>query len=472
MKLTALFLLIGLMQLSASVYSQTTKLTLEMHNKKVVEVLEQIEKQSEFRFAYSSELIDMNRRVSLDINEKNIDETLDVLFDGTSVKHVVHDRYIMLYPKEMDSFSESISSQQQTITGIVTDNSGQPLPGVTVVVKGTTNGTVTNSDGQYSISSLPKNATLVFSFVGMKTQEVVITKQQQINVTMKEEAVNIDEVIAVGYGTVKKSDLTGAVANVTQKDLTAYPSANALQSIQGRAAGVTIQSVNGEPGGDFKIRVRGATSINASSNPLFVVDGLVGGTMPPPEDIASIEILKDASATAIYGSRGANGVVMITTKSGKVGKMKVKIDSYYSLQHEIGRLDLLNAREFSEYINEARGYEFYDLNAIETDTDWQEMIFQPSHVQNYQLSLSGGSEKAQYYVSGVYYDQKGVIKTSAFDRFSLTTNLKFDLSEFIRISLNSTLQSSLRNGVLTQTGGGVKNAGVVTAAQRFDPNQG
>jgi TonB-linked SusC/RagA family outer membrane protein len=301
---------------------------------------------------------------------------------------------------------------------------------------------------------------------------VVLNGRTTLTVVMEEETIGIDEVVAIGYGTVKKSDLTGAVANVTEEDLTAYPSTNAIQSMQGRAAGVTIQSVNAEPGGVYKIRVRGQTSINASSNPLFVIDGLVGGSMPPPEDIASIEILKDASASAIYGSRGANGVVMITTKSGNAGKTSVKFNSYYSFQQEIGRLDLLNAREFAEYINDARGTNFFDLNNITVDTDWQELIFQPGHVQNHQLSVSGGNEKNQYYVSGVYYDHKGVIKTSAFDRYSLTTNLKFDLSDFFRISLNSTLQSSVQDGVLTQVGGGVTNQGIVTAAHRFDPNQG
>jgi len=191
MKLTTLFLLIGLMQVSASVYSQSTKLTLEMRNKKVVEVLEEIEKQSEFRFAYSSELIDLERRVSVELRKSNIEETLNVIFDGTGVKYAVHDRHIMLYPKEMDS-SEFISSQQNAITGTVTDESGQPLPGVTVFVKGTTKGAITDIDGNYSISSLPDNAVLVFSFIGMLTQEVAIGELTTLNVTMQIDTIGIE----------------------------------------------------------------------------------------------------------------------------------------------------------------------------------------------------------------------------------------------------------------------------------------
>ena len=327
-------------------------------------------------------------------------------------------------------------------------------------------------DGNYLLSNIPSDATILFSFVGMKTQEIPVSSKSVINVVLTEDAVGIEEVVAIGYGSIKKSDLTGAVASVGSNELTSYPAAGIVEALQGRAAGVAIQSTNGEPGSGFKIRIRGATSINASSNPLFVIDGMVGGTAPPPEDIASIEILKDASATAIYGSRGANGVVMITTKSGQVGAPKVTVASSYSFQKEIGRLDVLNAREFAEYINEARSAEFYDLNSLATDTDWQDMVFQPGHLQNHQVSVSGGSENVKYYVSGVYYNQKGVIKTSDYNRYSLTSNLNIDVTDFFRLKLNSLIQTAKQDGVLTQTGGGVHNSGVVTAAQRFDPTLG
>ena len=468
MRNAVLILLISAFQVFATgSYSQTAQLSLKLKDATIKEVLTEIENQSEFYFLYNSELIDVTRKVDISANGEKVNDILSRLFSDNEVNISISDRHIVLTP-----VSEMIEQQQNSVSGRVTDESGQPLPGVTVLIKGTTNGTVTNNDGNYSLTNIPEDATLVFLFVGMMTQEVAVGNQTSINVELEVDAIGIEEVVAIGYGTVKKSDLTGAVANVTEKNLTAFPSMNAIQAMQGRAAGVTIQSVNAEPGGEYKIRVRGQTSINAGSNPLFVIDGLVGGAMPPAEDIASIEVLKDASASAIYGSRGANGVVMITTKTGKVGKVSVKINSYYSFQEEIGRLDLLNAREFAEYINDARGTEFFDLNNITVDTDWQDLIFQPGHVQNHQLSVSGGTERYQYYVSGVYYDHKGVIKTSAFDRYSLTANLKFDLSDYIRISLNSTMQSSVQDGVLTQVGGGVTNQGIVTAAHRFDSNQG
>lgn len=358
-----------------------------------------------------------------------------------------------------------------TVQGKVTDENGEPLIGVNILVKGTSQGTITDLDGNFSLDLADGKEVLIFSYTGYEPVEVAVNGRSTLQVSMAESVSQLDEIVVVGYASLKKSDLTGSVASVREDDLTAYPATDLVQAMQGRAAGVTVQAVNGEPGSSFKIRVRGATSINASSEPLFVVDGFVGGVLPPPEDIASIEILKDASATAIYGSRGANGVVMITTKSGKSGKVRINLSSSYSGQKEIGRLDLLNARQFAEYINEARNTNFFDLDQLDTDTDWQDLIFRPGYIQNHQLSVSGGSDKVQYYVSGVYFEQKGVIKTSAFNRYSLLTNLKFSVSDHVRISLNSTYQGSTQDGVLTQTGGGVTNAGAVTAAQRFDPNQ-
>lgn len=367
---------------------------------------------------------------------------------------------------------ERVIVPERQVTGKVTDESGMGLPGVNILVKGTQTGTATDGNGSYHLSVPDGDAVLVFSYVGYLSEEVPVGNRNSIELSLKVDEKALEEVVVVGYGVVKKSDLTGSVSSVTQEQLSAYPAASAVQALQGRAAGVVVQSANAEPGGDFKIRIRGGTSINASSDPLFVVDGLVGGVLPPPDDIASIEVLKDASASAIYGSRGANGVVMIVTKSGKSGKPQINLNSSYSIQKEIGRLDLLNARQFAEYINEARNANFFDVNNLEADTDWQDMIFQPGYIQNHQLSLSGGNDKMKYYVSGIYFDQKGVIKTSAFNRYSLNTNLKFDVSKNIRLSLNTTLLNSKSDGVLTSSTGGATNSGVVMAAQRFDPDQG
>ena len=435
-----------------------------------------IEQATNFIFIFNDYEIDKNTRITSVGKDRLLSDILMEISRQAKLQFKQVNKNISVKkianPASGEATEIEVIIQTRDVSGKVTSyEDNEPLPGVNVVEKGTSNGTVTNVEGQYNLS-VNEGAILVFSSVGYTSEEVAIQSRSLINMSMTEDIQQLQELVVVGYGTVKKSDMTGAVANVSEEELTAYPSVNAVQSLQGRAAGVTVQSVNGEPGGDFKIRVRGSTSINASSNPLFVVDGLVGGTLPPPEDIASIEVLKDASATAIYGSRGANGVVMVTTKSGKSGKISVNANSYYSVQKEIGRVDVLNAADFVDYINDARGTQFFDPNNIDIDTEWQDLVFQPGFIQNYQLSVSGGSEKIKYYVSGVYYDQQGVIKTSAFDRYSLTTNLKYDLSDRIRMNLNSILQGSVNNGVITQGGSGPTNSGVINAAQRFDPNQG
>ena len=452
---------------------EKTRVVLSLDDASLYEALMQIEKQSDFRFTYKEQEIGEYSNLWVEKDRMSVRACLDLLLQDTHLEYKQIGNYIVLTEKRPEAQrAEATGSQDFTVSGNVRDDAGQPLPGVNVIVRETTLGTVTDSEGNYSINAPDERGILVFSFIGYSREEVPINGRSVIDIVLAEDLRSLEEVVVVGYGTQRKSDLTGSIASVSEEELTAYPATNALQALQGRAAGVTVQSTNGDPGGDFRIRVRGASSINASSDPLFVVDGLVGGILPPPEDIASIEVLKDASASAIYGSRGANGVVMITTKSGEPGKTVININSSYSSQEEIGRVDVLNARDFAEYINEARNVDFYDLNALEADTDWQELIFQPGHIQNHQLSMSGGNDKVQYYVSGVYFDHKGVIKTSAFDRYSLTTNLRFKVSDNVRIILNSALQGLNRDGVSSQTSGGVTNSGAVTAANRFDPTQG
>lgn len=450
---------------------ESAKVNLSLNSGTLHDALKQIERQSHFRFTYKEHAIEGYANMQLKRNSISIKACLDLLLGQTALEYRQIGNFIVLTEKGDSEPLAADELQGFKVKGNVTDANGQLLPGVNVVIKGTTMGTVTDASGTYTIDVPDQNGVLIFSFIGYARKEVPIQGRAIIDVSLLEDVKSLEEVVVVGYGTQKKSDLTGSVSSVSEEALTAFPATNAVQALQGRAAGVVVQATNGDPGGDYRIRVRGASSINASSDPLFVVDGLVDGILPPPEDIASIEVLKDASASAIYGSRGANGVVIITTKSGKAGEISVHLNSSYSSQKEIGRLELLNARQFAEYINEARSTTFFDLNAIDHDTDWQDLIFQPGYLQNHQLSVSGGTDKIQYYVSGVFYQQKGVIKTSAFQRYSLTSNLKFKVSERARIMLNSTVQGSKRDGVLTQTGGGVSNASVVTAAQRFDPNQ-
>lgn len=472
MKLAFVLLITAFLQLSYAGHAQ--KITLFLEDASLEQVFRQLRQQSGCHFLYDAGMLEEAGRVDIKLENASLEEALRQCFTGQPLTYILKKNTVVVKRKSRALTRlarETAPLQDDTVRGTVTDTTGAPLPGVSVLVKGKPGrGTSTGTGGAYALP-VPPDAVLVFSYLGFATQEIPVNGRRAINAVLREEGTLLDELVVVGYGTQKRSDLTGAITSVRAEELTAYPASGALQALQGRAAGVTIQSTNSEPGGSFKIRVRGGSSINASSDPLYVVDGIVGGLLPAPEDIASLEVLKDASATAIYGSRAANGVVMITTKSGNPGPATVSLNSSYSSQREIGRLELLNAREFAEYINEARGADFYDLNALETNTDWQDLIFRRGHIQNHQLSVSGGSDRIQYYVSGVYYDQMGVIKSSEFNRLSLTSNLRFDLSDKIRIHLNSILRSSKQDGVRTQGNAG-NSAGVITAAQTFEPTVG
>ncbi len=361
-------------------------------------------------------------------------------------------------------------AQGKTVTGqVVSSEDGEGLPGVTVLVEGSNVGTTTDIAGNFRINVTPDN-TLIFSFVGFTTQRRKVGNQTSFPITMKPDLKSLDEVVVLGYGTVRKSDLTGSVSSVGEEELTAFPALSAVQTLQGRAPGLQIQSNNGgQPGANYNIKIRGGTSINATSDPIRVVDGFVGAEMPPPEDIASIEILKDASATAIYGSRGANGVIMITTKRGKSGKAKINLTSSFSIQEVLNRLDLLNADQFTSYIREINP----DYTPGGPNTDWQELIYRPGTISNNQLSISGGSDDISYYLSGTAFNQKGVIDGSNYDRYTINSNLNITPRDFLTIGVNLYGRRSLSGGINTQEStGGSGSAGVVSSAFRFNPDIG
>ncbi|MEM1257934.1 MAG: TonB-dependent receptor [Bacteroidota bacterium] len=362
-----------------------------------------------------------------------------------------------------------VFGQQREISGTVVSNAdGLVIPGVNVIEKGTTNGTSTDFDGNYSITVSDDNAILVFSFIGFLSKELTITANGQVNVRLEEDISSLDEVVVVGYGTSKKSDITGSVSSVKSEELSAFPVLTAEQSLQGRAAGVAVQSNNGgEPGAPISISIRGNTSIGASSAALVVVDGFVGGTLPQPADIESIEILKDASATAIYGSRGANGVILVTTKKGRRGKMTVEVNSSYSSQNVSERIELLNASQFAAYrqaINPA-----YEQGPAETD--WQDLIYTTGSISNHQLSFSGGSEKINYYVSGNYFNQEGVVINSDFERFSFLSNIDVQATDKLKLGFNAFANVGNRDGIQSQASSGGSGGGdVISTAYRFAPD--
>lgn len=353
-------------------------------------------------------------------------------------------------------------AQQRTLTGTVSDVNGQPLPGVTVVVKGTTTGTVTNAGGDFTLP-VPANAqALQFSFVGMRMQEVPITAQTTFTIEMEEESIGLQEVVAVGYGTVRKSVLTGAISTVQMETLQPVATQRVDQMLQGRAAGVLVLNTDGSPGGNTTIRIRGMNSIQGGNNALIVIDGFQGGDLNSinPRDIASIEILKDASATAIYGAQGANGVVLIETKRGKTDKPVINVSSEFGVSNILmGGIELMNAAEYAREQNRyemANNFEnnpipiFTDAQISEFErtggTDWVDEVYRTGRTQTHQISLSGRTDKLNYFTSGSVYDEEGIMLNSGYTRYSLRANFIAEVTDWMKFNLNWDVSQQDRSG--------------------------
>ncbi|MBL7854641.1 MAG: TonB-dependent receptor [Cyclobacteriaceae bacterium] len=314
-----------------------------------------------------------------------------------------------------------------------------PLPGVNIMIKGTTGGTTTDADGRYEIEVPDQNSILVFSFVGFVSKEVPVSSRTEIIVELDEDRTALEEVIVIGYGTVRKTDLTGSVSSVRGADLTRVPAINPMQSLQGKVPGVQVASFSGAPGAGTYVRIRGIGTFNDSS-PIFVVDGVILQNIDflSAADIESIDVLKDASATAIYGSRGANGVVLVTTKKGRAAGNEfptINVVAEYSLQQVPREIDLLNGREYAIVRNKINPGTYNNIDAV-PNTNWQDLIFETAPMQNYQVSFSGGSEKFQYYTSLGYFSQDGIITKSSYDRFTLKFNNTLNLAKFLRLGSN------------------------------------
>lgn len=422
-----------------------------------------------------------------------------------------------------DTMDSRLVGTQSTITGNVVDANGTPIPGVNVLEKNTTNGVVTDFDGNYSIDVGSSNATLVFSYIGFVTQEMAVGNQSTINVTMEEDVSNLDEVVVVGYGTQRRKDLTGSISRVDMENIQQPSTASFDQMLQGQVAGVQISQTSGAPGGNVNVLVRGVSSITGGNQPLYVIDGFpIGGsqsgsdfssyggslysaeglanntqsrinplTSINPSDIESIEILKDASATAIYGSRGSNGVVIITTKRGKVGKSEINVDASFGMQSVANKLDLLNSQQYAEFVaqgrdnawvyaggnindpNEVRSGatqvrpEFRNPSSITTDTDWQDVIFRVAPVRNYQVSVNSGNEKTRFFISGGYFDQEGIILTSNYKRFNLRTNVDAQVTD--RLKVGTSINGSYGYGRFPNTEGHYGTGSVLSQALAASP---
>ncbi|MCX6327666.1 MAG: TonB-dependent receptor [Bacteroidia bacterium] len=477
MKLTLFLSMMTIFQLWANEsYSQLTKLTLKLEDVTISDALKEIENQSEFFFLYSPKLIDVERRINIDTENETIKDILAGIFDK-KVKFSVYDRQVILTPIEQSGLLSAFQ-QQLKITGTVTDEKGSPLPGVTVLVKGTTLGVLTDASGKYTISNAPENATLIFSFVGMASQEIPSEGRMKIDVVLKEVSLELDEVVVIGYGTVKKRDITGSVTSVSSKDFVKGVYTNALQLLSGKASGVSVTQTSSEPGGTLNIRIRGAGSINSSNSILVVIDGLPGGDPANlnPSDIENIEILKDASAAAIYGTRAANGVLLITTKMGKEGTPQVSYSTNFAYQTPSYKIDVLNATQYMLMINDISKdagktipYTTEQIAAAGKGTDWQDELFRNAWAQNHQFSITGGNKQLKYYTSLGYLDQNGIMVSSGIKKYNALVNIETNPSEKFKFGIKVNINSNMKDKIPNESNRSNEYGDPLNAALGFDP---
>lgn len=455
------------------------KISINAKNQAISEILLEIEKQASCSFTYQGAEINSDKRVSISVRNEDLKSVLKKLFDG-DVSYEVLGNDIVLTPSKRtsgdnrDARGKAGSSASgapvdagaqtalATVSGTVSDAQGNPIPGTNILVKGTTIGTTTDSEGRYALEVLQEDAVLVFSFIGYTTQEIALNGRSVIDVVLMADVTNLEEVVVVGYGSVKKSDLTGAISSVSSENLQDIPASNFLEKAQGQLAGVDIVRSNGAPGSDFQIRIRGNRSIRASNEPLYVIDGIPtsqGLSDFNPNDIESMEVLKDASAVAIYGSRGANGVILITTKKGKKGKAEVNYYGYYGVKKAIEDIQPMNGQEFVEYFRITRGLspddnsqddrllatEEYNNYINGISTNYLDHILRDGRQQEHLISASGSGESITYYISGGYFNEQGLMRKSDYSRYSVRTNVEARLNPKTRVGIAGTVSSFVNN---------------------------
>lgn len=435
MKFAALFIMVTLTNVWAKSYSQ---ITINERKASVEKILELIETQSNFHFLYDKLDLVATSQVKLSVKNVSVEEALKACLKNQPLTYKIFQETIVIAHKQ-DKTQQAVVDFK--VQGIVTDETGEPLPGVSVRVKGTTLGTATDASGRFILNAPDGTSTVIFSFIGYTTREVAINNQETINVQLKPVPAALNEVVVVGYGTQKKKDITGAVSSVGADAYEDQPVVSPASALQGRAAGVAVSSNSGAPGGSVKVRIRGSNSINSSNDSLIVVDGValssVGLQDINVNDIASTDILKDASATAIYGSRGANGVIMITTKSGQSGMMNVNYNTFATFNSLPKQYDLINASAYAGLVNYIDGKAtFANPQSLGSGTDWQEQLYRTGVSQNHQLSISGGSDKSKYYLSGYYVDQDGIITNTGQTKYSVRSNLNTKVFDKITVGLN------------------------------------
>lgn len=461
------------------------KVTLQFRQVKLAKVFEAITQQTGLTVAYSRPIVNPDRVVSIEANKEELSNVLAQLLKGMNVAFEIGETKIYLKEKTVSETPQK-GERLITISGIIVDEKGEMIIGASIAVQGTTLGTITNADGEYSLANVPENSQITISFIGYQSISLPANAKALGKIVMKEDNELLDEVVVVGYGTQSKARVTGSIASLKKEQIKDMPVTSFEQAIAGQMPGVQVMQQSGTPGSGSSIKVRGASSITAGTNPLIVIDGFPmttsnTATLLNPEDIESIEVLKDASSAAIYGSRGANGVIVVTTKKGKEGKTNINAKAYFGVQKVSHKIEMMDAYEYANFMTTARNNYWVDLNPgvnKPTDdnntrvkkaripdyivpylngetglinTDWQDEIFQTAAMQQYDISVSGGNQKLSHYTSASFVSQDGIIKNSGFQRFSARSNIQavinkrvtFDLS--LAPSYSKTRQISEKN---------------------------
>lgn len=467
MRLTIGLMIVFGLSVSAAGLSQKQTLNLSMQDATLTEIFKEIEKKSDFGFLFKNDQIDLSKTYSISVKDERLDEVLEQLLDEEIYSFTIIENNVIISKIKTGKESpvHEYYQQSMTVNGKVTDAKGEPLPGVNVYEKSNpSHGVITGIDGDYLLKVDSPDDVIMFSFIGFESQEVLVNGRSSINIILTEETTGLDEVVVVGYGTVRKRDLTGSVATVTEKDFNLGGSVTTPEElIQGRAAGVQVSTISAAPGSEPIIRIRGNNSILGSNSPLYVVDGLQMeslNNMINVEDIKSMEILKDASSTAIYGTRGANGVVIITTKRGVEGKTSID----YSFEHTVDKVanrdayDFTNAMEFAEQKNFLsavdNGPVQYDdaalaiINEKGAGTVWMDEIFQSGAVQKHNLSLSAGNKSTKAFMSVHYMDQEGVVPNTNFEKFTTRLNLDQNfLNDRLKVSVSTLISNTSQDAL-------------------------
>ena len=471
--------------------SSAQGISLNFSQKNLKTVLEEVSQQSGYSLAYSKEVVNLEDVVTIKVSDAKLSDVLNELLLSRNLKYEVRDNKIYILHKSAATATQADASQQNqhkevAIKGVVTDREGVPVIGANVSIPGTTTGTITDIDGQYTLS-VPRGSVLRFSYIGYNNQDVRITNQATVNVTLTEDVEMLDELVVVGYGVQKKSVVTAAISRVSAEELNTNRPSRVEDALKGKVSGVQITQSSGQPGSDSKFRIRGVGTVN-NSEPLFIVDGMeVGGGINylNPVDIQSIEILKDAASSAIYGARGANGVVLVTTKSGEAGKVQVNYDMSYGWQNPWKHKEVLNAQEYMVIMNESDindgnkpRFSNEQISSIGKGTDWQkETFYKNAPVQSHQVSISGGAEKVKYFISLGYFDQAGIVggdyDKSNYNRWSLRSNGTYDVFEDLNRSFLNKITTGVNIGYSRSKSKGIETnseyGSVLGSAVTFSP---